>query len=236
MKKILTILAIFVIGLGIIPAVNAEETDLSSIASITESIGGSDKEIIQTDTANKYKFYYKYVKIDDNDFATYVTAKYTSENASETSEDYTTASTQVAEYEGVFRGLIPTATATDLESWTLSSDGNISLNDLKYESGKHNGYVLAVAAVKDGDTSKVYITRLIKESTSATTLGDITYTSDDRASYQEDSTTDTQDDTDTNEAVATQSNPNTGISDYAIYLVPLCIILGSGILLRKRYS
>ena len=52
MKKILTIMAIFVIGLGIIPAVNAEESDLTSIASITEAIGGSDKEIIQTDLNN----------------------------------------------------------------------------------------------------------------------------------------------------------------------------------------
>ncbi len=235
MKKILTIMAIFVIGLGIIPAVNAEEADLTSIASITEAIGGSDKEIIQTDSANKYKFYYKYVAIDSNDFSTYVTAKYTSENAPETSEDYTTASTQVAEYEGVFKGLIPTVTANDLQSWTLSEDGNISLNDLKYESGKHNGYVLAVAAVKDGDTSKVYITRLIKESTSATTLGEITYTSDDQAAYQTDEGTDVSDE-DTNESVTTNSNPNTGISDYAIYLVPICIILGSGILLRRKYS
>lgn len=235
MKKILTIMAIFVIGLGIIPAVNAEESDLTSIASITEAIGGSDKEIIQTDSANKYKFYYKYVAIDSADFSTYITAKYTSENAPETSEDYTTASTQVAEYEGVFKGLISTVTVSDLQSWTLSEDGNISLNDLKYESGKHNGYVLAVAAVKDGDTSKVYITRLIKESTSETTLGEITYTAEDQAAYQPDEDATTSDEG-TNTSVTTNSNPNTGISDYAIYLVPICIILGSGILLRRKYS
>ena len=149
--------------------------------------------------------------------------------------DYTTASTQVAEYEGVFKGLIPTVTVSDLQSWTLSEDGNISLNDLKYESGKHNGYVLAVAAVKDGDTSKVYITRLIKESTSETTLGEITYTAEDQASYQPDEDATTSDE-DTNTSVTTNSNPNTGISDYAIYLVPICIILGSGILLRRKYS
>lgn len=235
MKKILTIMAIFVIGLGIIPAVNAEESDLTSIASITEAIGGSDKEIIQTDSANKYKFYYKYVAIDSTDFSTYITAKYTSENAPKTSEDYTTASTQVAEYEGVFKGLIPTVTVSDLQSWTLSEDGNISLNDLKYESGKHNGYVLAVAAVKDGDTSKVYITRLIKESTSETTLGEITYTAEDQAAYQPDEDATTSDEG-ANTSVTTNSNPNTGISDYAIYLVPICIILGSGILLRRKYS
>ena len=38
------------------------------------------------------------------------------------------------------------------------------------------------------------------------------------------------------EEVKTTKNPETGISDYAIYLVPVCLILGSTLLLKRRYS
>lgn len=231
MKKVISLFMTFLMGFCFIANVNAEELDLSSIASIPSDIGGSDKEIIQTDSSNTYKFYYKYVTINEKDFSTYIGAKYIMDNTSDSSDDYVTAQSQVAEYEGVFKGLIPEVNASDLESWTLSSDGEINLNDLTYESGKHNGYVLAVAAVKDGDTSNVYIDRLILESTSATTLGQITYTDTDQATYGANVTDTTTDDT-----INTSDNPNTGISDYAIYLVPICIILGSAILLKKSYS
>ena len=72
----------------------------------------------------------------------------------------------------------------------------------------------------------MYINRLILESTSTTTLGQASYTEADQVTYG----------TTTNDQINTDSNPNTGISDYAIYLVPICIILGSAILLKKSYS
>ena len=226
MKKVISVVMTFLIGFCCMTNVNAEEVDLSSIASITSDVGGEDKEIIQTDSSNTYKFYYKYVAINSEDFNAYVSALYKMENLSDSSDEFVAIQSQVTQYENTFKGLIPEVKTTDLESWTLSSDGEINLKDLTYESGKHNGYVLAVAAVKDGDNNNVYINRLILESTSTTTLGQVSYTEADQVTYG----------TTTNDQINTDSNPNTGISDYAIYLVPICIILGSAILLKKSYS
>lgn len=226
MKKVISVVMTFLIGFCCMTNVNAEEVDLSSIASITSDVGGADKEIIQTDSSNTYKFYYKYVAINSEDFNAYVGALYKMENLSDSSDEFVAIQSQVTQYENTFKGLIPEVKTTDLESWTLSSDGEINLKDLTYESGKHNGYVLAVAAVKDGDNNNVYINRLILESTSTTTLGQASYTEADQVTYG----------TTTNDQINTDSNPNTGISDYAIYLVPICIILGSAILLKKSYS
>ncbi|MGM9879121.1 MAG: hypothetical protein ACI31R_03770 [Bacilli bacterium] len=231
MKKVISVFMTFLIGFCFIANVNAEEVSLNSIASIISNVGGEDKEIIQTDSSNTYKFYYKYVAIDSDSFNSYVGSKYVVDNASNSSDEYATAQSQVAEYESTFKSLISEAKSTDLESWTLASDGQISLSDLVYESNKHNGYVLAIAALKDGDTNTVYIERLILESTSSTTLGQITYTAEDEEAYGTYTTV-----TNSNTAVSTSSNPSTGISDYAIYIVPVCIILGSAILLRKSYS
>lgn len=230
MKKVISFMIMVLAGFGFCTVVNAEETSLNSIASVTSEIGGSDKEIIQTDSSNKYKFYYKYVSIDSDTFNSYVGVKYKLDNTDESSEEYVNTESQLKEYENVFKSLIPEVTASDLESWTLASDNEITLSDLIYESDKHNGYVLAIAAVKDGDTSKVYIDRLILESTSSTTLGQVSYTPSDEQAY------DSNEDETSSDAVSTSNNPNTGISDYAIYIVPVCIILGSVILLRKSYS
>lgn len=230
MKKVISFMIMVLAGFGFCTIVNAEETSLNSIASVTSEIGGSDKEIIQTDSSNKYKFYYKYVSIDSDTFNSYVGVKYKLDDTDESSEEYVNTESQLKEYENVFKSLIPEVTASDLESWTLASDNEITLSDLIYESDKHNGYVLAIAAVKDGDTSKVYIDRLILESTSSTTLGQISYTPSDEQAY------DSNEDETSSDAVSTSNNPNTGISDYAIYIVPVCIILGSVILLRKSYS
>lgn len=230
MKKVISFMIMVLAGFGFCTIVNAEETSLNSIASVTSEIGGSDKEIIQTDSSNKYKFYYKYVSIDSDTFNSYVGVKYKLDDTDESSEEYVNTESQLKEYENVFKSLIPEVTASDLESWTLASDNEITLSDLIYESDKHNGYVLAIAAVKDGDTSKVYIDRLILESTSSTTLGQVSYTPADEQAY------DSNEDETSSDAVSTSNNPNTGISDYAIYIVPVCIILGSVILLRKSYS
>lgn len=231
MKKVISFMIMVLAGFGFCTIVNAEETSLNSIASVTSEIGGSDKEIIQTDSSNKYKFYYKYAAIDNDTFNSYVGVKYKLDNTDESSEEYVNTESQLEEYENVFKSLIPEVTASDLESWTLASDNEITLSDLIYESDKHNGYVLAIAAVKDGDTSKVYIDRLILESTSSTTLGQVSYTPSDEQAYDSN-----EDEMLSDDAVSTSNNPNTGISDYAIYIVPVCIILGSVILLRKSYS
>ena len=72
MKKILSIISIFVLSVCFIGTVKADEAALSDVATISSTIGGQDKEITQTDTNNKYKFYYKYVTISEKDFNDYI--------------------------------------------------------------------------------------------------------------------------------------------------------------------
>lgn len=241
MKKVLKVMLVFVLGLSFIPAVFADETSLSSVASVTTVIGGSDKEIMQTETSGTYKFYYKYVLIDSNEFAKYVTAKGKIANLSESSDAYKKVAKEIESYETTFKGAIATVTVEDLENWTLSSDGNITLKDLKYESGKQYGYVLAVAAVKDGDTSKVYIDRLILESKSISTLGEVTVSNTSTSTTSSSTSTTLEDDESSeydveDEEVTTSTNPNTGLNDYILYIVPISIAIGSVILFKRKYS
>ena len=79
-KKISSLLLMVVFGFCFINVVNAEELDLSTVASLTNVIGGTDAEIVQINDGS-YKFYYKLQAIDDSDFATYVSSKYIVDNA-----------------------------------------------------------------------------------------------------------------------------------------------------------
>lgn len=226
-KRISLSLLMVVFGFCFISAVNAAESDFSTIASLTSIIGEEDEEIIQIANGS-YKYYYKVQAIDDSDFNTYVKSKYIFDNGDENSDEYVEAQSRVAEYEDTFAGLVPTLNTTaDLNGWTESKDKNIAPTGLKYEVGKHHGYVLAVAAVKD---QTIYATRLILESTSTTTLENIIYNASDEEVTHNNTSNQTQ------KATKTTSNPNTGVEDYAIYLVPISIILGSGILLKRNYA
>ena len=218
---------------GFIGVVNAAESDLSSIAELADSIGGTEQEIIQLGEGT-YTYYYKYVKISDSDFNAYVGSKYIIDNSEEDSDSYVTANTELEKYEESFYGLIPVVnSASDLNDWTKTTDNQINITDLSYESGKHNGYVLAVATVKEGD-SNIYVTRKILESKSATTLGSITYLDSDKTAFN-DSNSSNSENVNVGEDDKTTSNPSTGVEDSAVYLVPIALVLGSGILLRKNF-
>lgn len=230
MKRISFSLLAVIFGFCFMNVVNAAEASLDSVASLTNVIGGSDKEIVQTGSGT-YKYYYKFVAISDSDFDMYVNSKYIVDNGDDSSDQYVNAQSSVSQYERTFEGLIATLNSTsDLGSWTESKDNEITLKDLKYEDGAHHGYVLGVAAVKDGDTN-IYVSRTILESKSLTTLGLIEYNDADKAAYQSTTTSATTDMQDT----STDQNPETGIEDYAIYLTPIAIILGSAILFRRCY-
>ena len=212
-------------------AVNAEEKVNSDVFTLNDQVGGTSDSIIQINDADKVKYYYKFVKIDDTQFNQYAAAKYGVENNDSASEAYTQASTKVQELETGFLSLIPAVSKpSDLTAegsgWTAANGKVITLANLVYNAGQHSGYLMAVAAVKDGDTANVYIVRKAFEATSATTLGAITYLDADKTVYQSSSNADTQ----------TESNPSTGISDYAIYLVPMSIILGSVLIFKKNYA
>lgn len=227
-KKISSLLLVAVFGFCFISVVNAEELDLSSVASLTNVIGGTDAEIVQI-ADGSYKFYYKLQAIDDSDFATYVSSKYIVDNGDESTDEYVEAQSRVADYEEAFNSLIPTLNTTaDLNGWTESTDKQIKPTGINYEAGKHHGYVLAVAAVKN---QTIYVSRVILETTSDATLGDIVYNTNDASEYASNTQSVTE-----QEDAKTTSNPETGLDDYAIYLVPLSIVLGSGILLRRNYA
>ena len=248
MKRFSLLFIMIVFGFCFVSCVNADELELDKVAAITATIGGSDKEIIQIDTKNSYTYYYKYVKIGDKDFNDYVKNKKIVDESTDGSNEYIAAASKVGEYEKSFLKLIPTVSkASDVSNWIKSTNNEINVSNLIYKSGNHNGYVLAVAAVKSGDTN-VYISRVILESKSTSTLGLVSGenvnpdTSINTNTNTNTSNNDTRnieiDDTDTVNTgdTTTEENPNTGLNDYALYLAPVAIILGSAILLRKNYA
>lgn len=227
-KRINLLLIAIIFSFCLVGVVNAAESDLSSVASLTSTIGSTDEEIIQI-SDDTYKYYYKIQAIDDSDFSTYISSKYIYENSDENSDEYVNAQSRVAEYEDAFYALVPTLNTTaDLNSWTESTDKQINPTNITYEQGKHHGYVLAVAAVKN---DSIYATRMILESTSTTTLETITYNDNDKVTYNS-NTQSVQEE----QSKQTTTNPETGLDDYAIYLVPLSIVLGSGILLKRNHA
>lgn len=232
MKKMITLVIMVVFGFGFMGVINAAELELGSVAAVNTPVGGSDKEIVPADeNATGYKYYYKISEISDNDFETYVKSKYSYENSDASSDEYTTAQSRVEEYETTFYNLIPTLkTTADLSTWKEITDGQINLTELKYQEGKHTGYVLAVAAVKGNETN-IYVNRMILESASSSTLDNIEYNSNDMNAYNE-----TTQNVVTTEDEKTESNPETGIEDYALYLVPLSLIAGSAILFKRNYA
>lgn len=245
MKKIGLLLA--VLSFCIIGAVNAEELNLNDIAKVTAVIGGENKEIITLDTTNTYNYFYKIVEIDNTKFKDYIKNKYIVDNGNKETTQYNNAVTKATNYENTFKGLVANINnSSDIESWSPVTDNEITLTNLKYAENSHNGYLLAVAAVKEGDTN-VYVLRSILESKSATTLGTIAYQTQDETAIQTTTETTTEENTNTNTQQQTQTNtqeteikaeenPNTGLNDYVIFLAPISIILGSGILLRKSYA
>ena len=241
MKKISILLMTIICSFVFVSVVNAAESDLDSVAAIISVIGGNDKEIIQIDSNNTYQYYYKYVKINDSSFTDYVKNKKVVDESTDGSNAYITAAKKVGDYEKSFLGLIPTVNnSSEVTDWKKANNNEIVLDNLDYVAGSHRGYVLAVAAVKNGD-SNVYISRMILESKSKTTLGAITYDTADTSKSSKKVVTTKKVVTENkkvvnNVAKKTKENPNTGINDYVLYLAPVSIVLGSAILLRKSYA
>ena len=225
MKKVLCLLIVMVGVFGFIGFVNAEE-DWTSIGSevgfIGDLIEGEDLSDNQelTDFLATYDVYYRYVKIEDSLYQNYLsdTFKGTSLGAEDSIMAY-----------------IPTVNSTDdLSSWIKVSDGNLAFADLEYDETQDTGYIVGVAAVNKEDTSKIYVYRGIFEVSSSSTLVDA-YNAH-YAEYENGTTTTTTTTTTTGETVATESNPNTGISDYAYILVPIALVGGSILMFKKRYA
>ena len=234
MKK-LCLLLMMVVSFGFVMSVNAEEKAPDMFTINTSSpIDGTTESIVQTDDTAKMTYYYKYVAIDAAKFNQYTAALYGVSNLDSTSAEYTQASTTKTTLETEFASIIPAVSApadlkADGSGWTAANGKVIALTGLTYTQGQHSGYLLAVAGTKDGDTANVYVQRVPLEATSPTSLGAITFLDSDKAAYQVAPTGNTT-------PSGTEQNPNTGIEDYALYIVPIAIILGSAIILKRGYA
>ena len=101
MKNITKTLLLTIVSFLFVGMVNAAEAPLNSVGVIASDVGGSNKSIIETDTANqgKYTYYYTIRQIGDTDFNTYVKQKYIYDNAQEGTTEKVNAANQISNLE-----------------------------------------------------------------------------------------------------------------------------------------
>lgn len=226
--------------MGVVKAADAlklKDVESDSITAVENLLTG---EALSTDDLSKitalqqkYDLYYSYAKIDADLFSKY---KSGDDSVSSTIAGKIPAPTKESEITG------------DTTTWKVLSGTQISYSDpaLEYNSENPVGYIVALEAVEktpsSGTEKKVYDYRNIYQSASTTTL--VRYNASDNNNEdtpkenpseeeqpKEDS--DQSEESDTEEKA--ESNPETGISDMAIYLVPLSIGVGSVLLFKRRY-
>lgn len=214
MKKIFSLLIVGICFFGFIGVVNAEEqfSNLQEDTTFFNSlIVGTD--VTQNDTVQaffeKYDVWYTSAKIEDDSlYQDYL--EYTLNGESNDSE-------------ATINALIPTVNSTsDLGSWTKTEAQTFAFENL--EQGK--GYVVGVAVALKSDNSTIYVYRDVYEASSTTTLS---------RSYEL-HYNDFQSTTNETTEVTTSENPDTGISDIAIYLVPICLVSGTLLMFRRNYA
>lgn len=220
MKKIFNLLLVTICCFGFISVVKAEEawnSITSDVTFISDLIEGKDltSNSAATEFFTKYDVYYKYEKIDDTLYANYV---------SDISKGTSTGA------QASVSALVPSVSSVDeLGSWVKATSPIFTYSDINYDSTKKTGYVVAIAAVDKADNTKIYVNRVVYEVT-ATNKIESSY----EINCEDDTTTPATPSTPTD--TATKENPNTGISDYAIYLVPIALIGGTVLMMRKNYA
>lgn len=137
---------------------------------------------------------------------------------------------------------------TEDNGWTSIPGTQVSYSNLKYDSSNPTGYLVALAAVTSDNV--VYGSKNVFQATSATTLatyssiantgdsGDETEVEKQEAEEEEEPEVDKEEaeEEDVDKEEQAESNPETGISDYAVYLVPLALVAGSALYLRRRVA
>ena len=210
-----------------------------------KALSEDDKSTIST-LQEKYKLYYQYKQIDS---ATY--EKYKADSA-----DSQTVKTII--------DLIPTPGCDALSNaasesregnWAVIEGTQVSYSNLKYDSSNPAGYLIMLVADSSTDgtacsSSTLYYSKNVYQATSATTLatyksiasvgdtGDENEVEKQETDEEEDVDKDTEATEEESEDAEekAESNPETGISDYAIYLVPLALVAGSALYLRRRVA
>lgn len=222
--------------MGVVSAQASKLADVekNSISAVSNLLTG--KELSSADKAkitalkDKYSLYYQYQVIDADTYSKYKAGDDSAEDA-------------------IVKMISDPASKEDLTSengWSAIEGEQISYSDLEYDVENPTGYIVIVMAAANDGT--IYSYKNVYQATSATTLA--TYSSVAKSAEinddvekedtieKEDTTTeeaDTEDDVeDTEEVEKSEKNPETGISDFAIYLVPLALIAGSTLYLKRR--
>lgn len=218
-----------------------KDVEKNSISAVIQLLSGSslagDSATTITNLMDKYTLYTKYEKINDELYSKYK------------------ADTSNSEVGNSIANLITDpASKSDLDNadngWSLVESTQITYSDLE----KDKGYLIALMAVSKSDESKIYSYKTVYQATTSSTLStysdiannnvgsdaDVEKSAADKDVNKEetdDSEAEDKDDSDTVEKDTEEkadTNPETGINDYAIYLVPLSIIAGSTLMIRKK--
>lgn len=215
MKKIISIL-IIISFISFIPLVKAEENieQMGIDTKIIEDLITQKNTEDDNNTAelfNTYDIYYLYEKIDDTTYEEYLKETFEQEENGAL---------------GKINALVPTITSVEqLSSWIKVDTPQFVYPNIEYNKEKKTGYIISVAAVSKQDQSKIYVHRGVYETINPGTLENsyaVNY-----KNYQN---------TNTNNETVTEENPNTGIGDYAIYLVPIALVSGAALMMRKNYA
>lgn len=245
LSKSFVIIVMIMCMFSYMTGVSAATTKLStvekdSIKAVIKLLGGStlseDNATSITSLLDKYTLYTKYEKIDDTLYSKYK-SNTNDETVGKSIADLISDPNKKEDLDNAENG------------WRKIESAQVEYTDLE----KDSGYLVALMAVSKSDETKIYSYKTVYQATSDTTLStysdiannnvDPDATVEDKSTNEDNSSNETTtDDSEepTDETVEekeekSDTNPETGISDYAIYLVPLSIIAGSTLMIRRRF-
>ena len=212
---------------------SVEKNSISAVSNLLtgKQLSTADKEKIDA-LSSKYNLYYQYQIIDSDVYSKY---KSGDDAAGVTIANLITDPDSEDDMKNAENG------------WSQVVDGKVTYSDLEYDAQNPKGYVVALMSVLKSDANKIYTYKSVYQATSATTLA--TYESVSKAEDiqdqevtkeqtveepEESDDSDSVDETDSEEVEKSEENPETGISDYAIYMVPLSLVLGTTLYLKRR--
>ena len=231
MKKVFYLFLMLICGFGFIGVANAESAwpseDVSTVNSLLAGADLTGKTSL-TELLAKYDVYYSYVHVTDSLL-----------------DQMLDSGTYTDEYASQMEALIPTyadgdayTTQTDIaKNQITASNGKLTYTGLTYSQDSNNAYTVAIFGIPKDDTTKIYAARDVYQVTSSTTVNYTNFFDEYLSSpVDNDEENNPNYSGDVEEDVATETNPNTGIEDYFMYLVPLALVGGSVLMFRRRYA
>ena len=235
LSKSFGILIIVMCMFGYITCVNAVDklssVESDSVSAVVKLLGGStlagDDATKITNLMNKYSLYYTYKEIDDTLYSNYKND---------------TSNTQYGDAIG--NTITDPKSAAELNNensgWFKLESTEITYSNLT----KDKGYIVALMAVSKTDDTKMYRYKTVYQATTDSTLSPYSEVANNGAQSDEENTNENESNNEDENAEENENteeteekadtNPETGISDYAIYIVPLALIAGSTLMIRRN--